>query len=58
MFNNDDLPDPEQPMIAHACLLENEPLTLFKIRFFSKKIKNLHLSKLHVNTGQINAFRL
>lgn len=35
-FNSEDLPDPEHPIIAHACFLWNVPLTFLKICFFSK----------------------
>jgi len=35
-FNSEDLPDPEHPIMAHACFLWNVPLTFLKIRFFSE----------------------
>jgi len=35
-FNSEDLPDPEHPIMAHACFLWNVPLTFFKICFFSE----------------------
>lgn len=34
-FNSEDFPDPEHPIMAHACFLWNVPLTFLKIRFFS-----------------------